>query len=135
MNPTRIFFVAAILALAAPLAATAQTPGPISIVHRSVTPEVVGTSNNTAGVVDVTFVNHKSSPATHVSFALVSHGTRLASLHADGTFSQGVAIRRQFATHAPQRDQTVVLSSATFADGTSWQNPNVPRGTFKAPPY
>jgi hypothetical protein len=28
-----------------------------------------------------------------------------------------------------------MLSSVTFADGSSWQNPNVPRGTFKAPPY
>jgi hypothetical protein len=130
-----LVFVAFVLAVAAPIAATAQSLAPVSIVHRSVQSEVSGASINTPGMVDVTFVNHRSSPATRVSFALVSHGSRLASLHAVGTFSQGVEIEKSFATHAPEHDQTIMLSSVTFADGSSWQNPNVPRGTFKAPPY
>jgi len=133
MKPTSLYVVAFALAVAAPIAATAQSLAPVSIVHRMVQSEVSGASINTPGLVDVTFVNHRSSPATLVSFALVSHGSRLASLHAEGTFSQGVEIEKTFATHAAERDQTVVLSSVKFADGTSWQNPNVPRGTVKAP--
>ena len=135
MNPTRLCLIAAMLAFTVPLAATAQSMAPVSIVHRNVQSEVVGGTINSPGMVDVTVVNHRSTPATRVSFALVSHGSRLASLHAEGSFSQGVEIQKSFSTHAPERDQTIMLSSVTFADGSSWQNPNVPRGTFQAPPY
>jgi len=115
--------------------AIAAGPAPVSIVSSHVDPEIIGTANNAAGQVSVSFVNNAAQPATRVSFALVSNGLRLASLHADGSFSQGVPIHKSFLTHAPQRDQTIILSSVTFADGTTWQNPSVPRGTFKAPPY
>jgi hypothetical protein len=135
MNKKMLAAAVALFAAATPITIFAQSNSPVSIVGSKVWIQSFGSGDMTPGQVIVTFVNNRPSPATDVLFALVSHGSRLADLDTTGTFSKGVAVKKIFATHAPNRDQSVIVSSVKFADGSTWSNPDAPQGTFKAPPY
>jgi hypothetical protein len=110
------------------LAKVSAIPGasPVAIVQSTVQGGSVSSSLNTPGEVDVTFVNHRAVPATHVSFALVSNGVRRGNLEAAGTFSPGVSIEKTFQLQSGGRDLQVVVASVLFADGSRWKNKSVP---------
>jgi hypothetical protein len=127
---------ALILAGAPALAsATSTQTGPIHINNVRVSG---GGFTNDETVLDpasamISFTNQNGSPATDVVFAVYSQGIELAQYDDRGSFAQGVAINHSFPESRALGDQSAAVVKATFADGTTWQNPEIaetqPAGT------
>jgi hypothetical protein len=75
---------------------------------------------------EISFTNEYSSPGTEVVFALFSKDAEVAQIDDVGSFAKGVSINHTFADSTAPGDLRVAVVKATFADGTTWQNPNVP---------
>ena len=119
---------ALILAGAPGLASAADTQaGPIQIT--SIQPYGFGSSNDAVVddpmTVQIDFTNQNSAPATEVDFALFSGGVQVAEYQDLGSFAKGVEIKHTFPSETTGNLSATVVK-ATFADGTTWQNPSVP---------
>ncbi len=107
-------------------AADAQT-GPIHI--NSV--QIYGVGNSPNETVDdpsgaqIGFTNEYGSPATEVVFGVYSKGAEVTQFDDRGSFATGVTINHTFAQDQASGDQSVAVLKATFADGTTWQNPEL----------
>jgi hypothetical protein len=73
----------------------------------------------------ISFTNQYGSPATDVVFAVYSQGVELNQYDDRGTFAPGVAINHMFPESRALGDQSAAVVEATFADGTTWQNPDI----------
>jgi hypothetical protein len=78
------------------------------------------------GSVAIAFTNQSGSPATDVVFALYNNGAVIDRFDDTGSFATGVSIKHQFSDNQVAEGQRVAVETVTFADGTIWQNPNVP---------
>ena len=90
-----------------------------------------GGSTDAATVADpsgaqIGFTNNYGSPATDVVFAVYSNGAEVTQFDDRGSFATGVAVNHTFPQSRATSDQSVAVVKATFADGTTWQNPEVP---------
>lgn len=108
-------------------AADAQT-GPIHINSVQV---YGGGSSESETVMDpisaeIGFTNEYGSPATEVVFAVLSKGAPVAQYDDRGSFATGVAVNHTFPDSQVSGDQSVAVVKATFADGTTWQNAQIP---------
>jgi hypothetical protein len=108
-------------------AADAQT-GPIHINDVRVTGG--GSAPNEVALVppsaEISFTNQYGSPATDVVFAIYSQGVELTQYDDRGSFAPGVVINHTFSESQALADQSATVVKATFADGTTWQNPATP---------
>lgn len=82
--------------------------------------------------VSVSFSNQAAVPATAVDIGLVQNGALVWQHTARGTFSPGVVVEPQWepARHVIVSDalpSTCVVLGVTYADGTSWKAPYVPK--------
>lgn len=73
----------------------------------------------------ISFTNEYASPATEVVLVLYSGGVEAARYDDLGSFAKGVTIDHTFPDSA-SGVQSVAVAKATFADGTTWQNPSIP---------
>ena len=85
-----------------------------------------------AGVV-VTFVNHGTQLATDVTFTVTNNG-RTDTIDARGKYKPGVKIQAQFPNFSGTdywRDDPdeCKLVHVTFADGSTWSDPELRQGT------
>jgi hypothetical protein len=78
------------------------------------------------GAVNISFTNQNTATATNVVFSLETHGFVIESFNDTGSFAPGVAIHHSFPEAQPSNGMRVAVAKATFADGTVWQNPDVP---------
>lgn len=78
--------------------------------------------------VDVSFQNDADAPATDVVFDLVNDGAVVAQFNDVGRFTKGVRIDHSFPLNPfSTHDRVeVVPAQASFANGTTWQNPDPP---------
>lgn len=140
MKTTLAAIAALLVAGALPLAASAQTQdAPIHIdnvhIYQQESPD--DQQSLPPGFADVAFTNRSSQPATKVEFALVSDDGAVLGRHTDvGSFASGVTIRHQF----PDEDtlderQSVIVAAVTFADGSTWSNPDLAPAAGTAPAY
>jgi hypothetical protein len=74
---------------------------------------------------EISFTNQYGSPATDVMFAVYSQGVELAQYDDRGSFAQNIAINHMFPESRALGDQSAAVVKATFADGTTWQNPEI----------
>jgi hypothetical protein len=58
-------------------------------------------------------------------FAIYSQGVELAQYDDRGSFAPGIAINHTFPESQALADQSATAVKATFADGTTWQNPAI----------
>jgi hypothetical protein len=77
----------------------------------------------------IVFVNQANATATKVVFVLQTNGYVAARFNDVGTFSKGVPIHHSFPLDpfGVKANLAVAVAEASFADGTVWQNPDVPR--------
>jgi hypothetical protein len=78
------------------------------------------------GSANITFTNQNAVAATDVVFALETHGYVIDRFNDVGSFAPGVAIHHSFPETQPSDTMRVAVAEATFADGSVWQNPDVP---------
>jgi hypothetical protein len=78
------------------------------------------------GFANISFTNQNALTATDVVFALETHGYVIERFNDVGSFAPGVAIHHSFPETQPDDTMRVAVAEATFADGTVWQNPDVP---------
>jgi hypothetical protein len=120
-------FLAGAPALA--MAADVQS-GPIHIDNVSVYGRDVlnenGGDTGVPGTATIVFTNQYGSPATEVVFVLETNGYVLERFSETGSFAPGVKINHSFAENESSTDLRVAVERATFADGTVWDNPDVP---------
>jgi hypothetical protein len=119
---------ALILAGAPALASAATQAGPIHIngVRISGGGTAMGETSLVPVSAEISFTNQYGSPATDVVFAVYSQGVELTQYDDRGSFAQGVAINHMFPESQALGDQSAAVVKATFADGTTWQNPEIP---------
>jgi hypothetical protein len=119
----------ALLAVAAPVAASAQQTAPVTINYSYVQPQVPAANDSIPlpGLFDVSFTNHNNVPATEVDFAVEANGIVVDQVADLGTFSKDVAVRHTLQTTSEFNGSKVVVASVTFADGTTWNNDAAPR--------
>jgi hypothetical protein len=124
----------AVLAVAAPVAASAQTTAPVTINSYFVQPQLPSASDTIPlpGLVAVSFTNHRNVAATEVDFAVEAGGSVVDQLTDVGTFSKDVAIRHTLQTTSVFGNSQIVVASVTFADGTTWTNDAAPRALPQA---
>lgn len=89
-----------------------------------------GGSTDAATVADpsgaqIGFTNNYGSPATEVVFAVFSKGAEVTQFDDRGSFAPGVAVDHTFPQSRATSDQSVAVVKATFADGSTWQNPAI----------
>jgi len=78
------------------------------------------------GAANVSFTNESTAAATTVVFALEAQGYVVDRFTDAGSFAPGVAIHHSFPETQIASDMHMAVAQATFADGTAWQNPDVP---------
>jgi hypothetical protein len=129
-------FAATVIAGAPALAAdTAMQAGPINISGAQLFSSRHDDDNRDhPGSLSVDFTNTKGSAAVKVVFVIVeSGGAILDRLEDVGSFATGVRISHFFRDTFDTLDQRVAVATATFADGTTWSNPNVSRAPEPLP--
>jgi hypothetical protein len=115
---------ATVLLTGAPaLSDTASGDAPILIKSAVVVPQIPGT--NDGGYIDITFTNERSVAATAVIFAVMDGGLPQQFIHDNGKFSPNAAISHTYGTTLTNRNDPVIVVQATFADGSSWNDPSV----------
>jgi hypothetical protein len=75
---------------------------------------------------NISFTNQNAVTATDVVFALETQGYVVDRFNDVGSFAPGVTIRHHFGETQLTDNMRVAVAQATFADGTVWQNPDVP---------
>lgn len=80
----------------------------------------------------VSFTNRHAAAATDVVFALETKGYVVDRFDDVGSFATGVTINHTFPEAQPSDDMRLAVVQATFADGTIWQNTNVPAASKAA---
>jgi hypothetical protein len=78
------------------------------------------------GAANISFTNRNAVTATDVVFALETEGYVVDRFNDVGSFAPGVTIHHRFGETQPTDNMRVAVAQATFADGTVWQNPDVP---------
>ena len=125
---------AALLLSATPVLAaevTSAQTGPIHIDGAQLFGQNIEAEDSDGSVpnsVKIEFTNNSASPATNVVFALESDGVVIGEVEDAGTFASGVKISHTFFDDELSENQQVAVEKATFADGTVWNNPDVPAG-------
>jgi hypothetical protein len=114
---------AALLAGGAASAFAAETQAePIHIDDVQVTMQASNDRSAMPIATRIAFTNEYSAAATRVVFLLEAHGAVVDRFDDVGTFAPGVLVRHSFPENDLGGDLSVVVASATFADGTNWQN-------------
>lgn len=123
------------LALAAPLAAGAQTENrapvtalvnaqsnaPVHINVVQMVPVVGGDGEREFGVVTVSFTNLSPKPAQDVFFTVRDdRGNVIGSYDDAGSFAQGVSIRQTFTTREAGSTPQLTVERVSFANGSAW---------------
>jgi hypothetical protein len=86
------------------------------------------------GSLGVEFTNTKVAAAVKVVFVIESSGGAILDRIDDvGSFATGVRVSHIFRDTFDTLDQRVAVATATFADGTTWSNPNVSRAPEPLP--
>jgi hypothetical protein len=118
------------LTISPAFAADVNQAGPIHIDGANVYPIDNSSSSGqlvvTPGSVKIDFTNTANGPATRVAFVLLAGGSIIDRTDDVGTFSKGATISYSFPADLYRSVQQVAVAKVTFADGTVWQNPNVP---------
>jgi hypothetical protein len=124
---------AAMFAFGSTIASSQSTPAPIQISSFRYVPADSGdSSDDYDNLVDngtwITFKNVGTKTIKDVTFAVRDgSGFQLGVVDRRGTFSPGVNITRNFGMvkdkHKHGAPAKATLTSATFADGTSWTSP------------
>jgi hypothetical protein len=83
-------------------------------------------ANLLPGFANISFTNQNAVKATDVVFALETNGFVIDRFNDVGSFTPGVTIHHSFPESQPNDTMRVAVAEATFADGTVWQNPDVP---------
>lgn len=85
-------------------------------------------------ILAIDYTNVTSKPIKQIDFGLVSGGKLVTEVRDVGTFAPGSEIKHEFGITeealASGASQCVPLRS-TFADGTTWKNPELPKPTAK----
>jgi hypothetical protein len=124
---------AALILAGSPAFAAGMQSGPVHI--DSVALYGGNTSNSNAdniitpGSAAIAFTNTYNFPATEVVFALETQGYVVDRFDDVGSFANGVTIKHKFGENQMSSDMRVAVEKVTFADGTVWQNPDVPQLT------
>ena len=136
---------AALLLAGAPALASAETQsGPIRVDGVQLISQSTSEYDVAPVAARISFTNQGASPATDVVFALESNSGYVLDTYDDvGSFAPGVAVHHSFNDHNLAGDgQRVAVAKATFADGTTWINPDVaieprsaPAGSVVVPSY
>ena len=85
-----------------------------------------GINNNFAylGIVTVAFTNTSAIPASDIVFAVRGTNGAIIDRYEDvGTYERGVTVRHSFTDLQTDPNQRLEVDSATFADGSEWNNP------------
>jgi hypothetical protein len=128
---------AALLLAGSPVLASepTQQTGPIRIENAQLFGNNLSdedTSSSVPSSIKIDFTNNGNSPATHVVFAIESDGVVLNTIDDAGSFAKGATISHTFNDDELSSEQQVAVEQATFADGTVWNNPDVPGGAAQA---
>ena len=92
-----------------------------------------GGDTGVPGTATIAFTNQYGSPATEVVFVLETNGYILDRFYESGSFAPGVKISHSFAENESTADFRVAVERATFADGTVWDNTDVPPAPIPNP--
>jgi hypothetical protein len=119
------------------LAADMQT-GPIHIDNVQLYGGTFSDSNEDStgfvpGSAAISFTNQFGSPATEIVFVLEANGYVIDRFVDVGTFDAGATIEHKFTESQRGDDMRVAVEKAVFADGTVWQNPDVPEAPEAIP--
>jgi hypothetical protein len=130
-----VFAATVIAGIPALASDTALQSGPIRISGAHLYPSRHDDDNRDhPGSLGVEFTNTKAAPAVKVAFVIVSsEGAILDRIYDVGSFATGVPISHIFRDTLDTLDQQVAVATATFADGTTWSNPNVARAPEPLP--
>jgi hypothetical protein len=99
--------------------------GPIHLDRVQISP-ADGFQNNFAylGIVTVAFTNTSAAPATEIVFGVRgTDGTIIGQYKDVGSYERGVRVRHSFTDVQSDPHQQLEVESATFADGSEWNNP------------
>jgi hypothetical protein len=102
--------------------------------HRYHQYPVTATAHTTNPTLNIDYVNTNPKPLKEVEFGLVAKGHLVAEVRDVGTFSQGSEIKHSFGLNPNVLPlgtgfaQCVPLR-ASYEDGTSWTNPQLPQST------
>lgn len=119
--------VALILAGSSAVAMASDTQlGPIRIENVQLFAGTHSADYNRPGYASIAFTNDNGSPATDVVFALEADGRIVEHFDDVGFFAPGVSIEHNFQVGSDYNNITVAVAKATFANGTVWDNPDVP---------
>jgi glucose/arabinose dehydrogenase len=129
MTTTTTLAAAAALALAAgtPALASAATAPPIAISNVQIEPAGGYANHYLPGIVTVAFRNAAGVAATSVTFQTSDDGATLATFTDAGTFAPGVTVKHSFLTLDDDAEQRLSVAEVRFADGTVWDNTDLPR--------
>ena len=79
-------------------------------------------------VLAISYTNQTQKPIKQIDFALVSNGTLVEEVRDVGTFAPGVQIKHEFGLKSlPSGTSKCIPLQASFADGTTWKNPKLPK--------
>jgi hypothetical protein len=103
--------------------------GPIQLNSVQSTQTLTSDATEDPGTARIAFTNNGSMPATDVVFAVTSPDNQVVDVYdASGSFAPGVTVSKIFAsdTLANPTDANVTVQSVTYADGSTWVNPDLP---------
>ena len=124
----------AVLLAGAPALASADTQNsPIHLNNVDIVQAQVG-YGYFPGSANISFTNDGNATATNVVFVLESNGDVLARYDDVGSFAAGTTINHSFPDAQNARGQQIAVLTATFADGTIWNNPYLPQDPALATP-
>ena len=79
---------------------------------------------NYLGIVTVAFTNTSAVPATDIVFAVRGNDGSIIDRYEDvGSYEKGATIRHSFHDLRTDPNQRLEVDTATFADGSVWNNP------------
>jgi hypothetical protein len=79
-------------------------------------------------IVAIDYTNQTQKPIKQIDFGIVSNGKLAAEVRDVGTFAPGVEIKHEFGlTSLPSGTSRCIPLQASFADGTTWRNPQLPK--------
>jgi hypothetical protein len=115
--------VAAALLLSGSAAAFAAESNPIHVDDVQVTTQSMNDRASVPIATRISFTNEYSAAATDVVFLLEANGAVVDRFDDVGSFAPGVQVRHSFPERQAGGRFRVIVAAATFADGSTWQNP------------